>query len=64
MTLASSEPVAETATYDRKAQNDHGVTIIIPPAQPWLDVAKTVFAKFEAENILPKGLIAQVQAIK
>ena len=55
---------AERDVYDRKAQNDHGVTIIVPPLQPWLDVAKTVFAKFEAENILPKGLIAQVQAIK
>ena len=52
------------ATYDRKAQNDHGVTIIIPPKQPWLDVAKTVFARFEAENILPKGLVGEVQAIK
>ena len=35
---------AEAAEYDRKAQNDHGVTIIIPPMKPWLDVAKTVFA--------------------
>jgi TRAP-type transport system periplasmic protein len=55
---------AEVATYDGKAQNDHGVTIIIPPKKPWLDVAKTVFARFEAENILPKGLVAEVQAIK
>ena len=55
---------AERDTFDRKAQNDHGVTIIVPPAKPWLDVAKTVFDRFEAENILPKGLIAQVQAIK
>ena len=55
---------AEVATYDSKAQNDHGVTIIIPPMQPWLDVAKTVFARFESENILPKGLIGEVQAIK
>src|ERR1041384_2721659 len=31
---------AEVATYDAKAQNDHGATIIIPPKQPWLDVAK------------------------
>jgi TRAP-type transport system periplasmic protein len=56
--------VAERDTFDRKAQNDHGVTIIVPPAKPWLDVAKTVFDRFEADNILPKGLIAQVQAIK
>src|SRR5262245_21913665 len=55
---------AERDTFDRKAQNDHGVTIVIPPAKPWLDVAKTVFDKFEADNILPKGLIAQVQAIQ
>ena len=55
---------AEVATYDAKAQNDHGATIIIPPKQPWLDVAKTVFAKFEQDNILPKGLIGEVQAIK
>ena len=34
---------AERDEYDRKAQNDHGVTIIIPPMKPWLDVAKTVF---------------------
>ena len=55
---------AEAAEYDRKAQNDHGVTIIIPPMKPWLDVAKTVFERFENENILPKGLVGQVQAIK
>ena len=55
---------AERDEYDRKAQNDHGVTIIIPPMKPWLDVAKTVFARFESENILPKGLIGEVQAIK
>ena len=55
---------AERDEYDRKAQNDHGVTIITPPMKPWLDVAKTVFARFEAENILPKGLVGQVQAIK
>jgi TRAP-type C4-dicarboxylate transport system substrate-binding protein len=55
---------AERDESDRKAQNDHGVTIIIPPMKPWLDVAKTVFERFENENILPKGLIGQVQAIK
>lgn len=54
----------ERDEYDRKAQNDHGVTIINPPMKPWLDVAKTVFERFEAENILPKGIVAQVQAIK
>src|SRR4051812_33207315 len=54
----------ERDTFDRKAQDDHGVTIIIPPAKPWLDVAKTVFERFENENILPKGLVAQVQGIK
>jgi TRAP-type transport system periplasmic protein len=55
---------AEVATYDAKAQADHGVIIITPPKQPWLDVAKTVFTRFEQENILPKGLIGDVQAIK
>jgi hypothetical protein len=40
------------------------VTIITPPMKPWLDVAKTVFERFENENILPKGLVGQVQAIK
>ncbi len=55
---------AERDEYDRKAQNDHGVTIITPPMKPWLDIAKTVFERFENENILPKGLVGQVQAIK
>jgi TRAP-type C4-dicarboxylate transport system substrate-binding protein len=51
----------ERDEYDRKAQNDHGVTIITPPMKPWLDVAKTVFERFENENILPKGLVGQVR---
>lgn len=55
---------AEVATYDAKAKSDHGVTIINPDRKPWLDVAKTVFTRFEQENILPKGLLGKVEEIK
>jgi len=55
---------AEVATYDAKAKADHGVTVISPDRKPWLEVAKTVFSRFEQENILPKGLLAKVEEIK
>ena len=54
----------ERDTMEYKARLEHGVTIIQPPIKPWQDAAKALHAKFEADGVLPKGLIAQVQAIQ
>jgi len=54
----------ERDEIEEKARFDHGVAIITPAIRPWQDAAKALHAKFEAEGVLPKGLIAQVQAIK
>jgi len=54
----------ERDTMEYKARLEHGVVIIQPAVKPWQDAAKLLHAKFEAEGILPKGLIAQVQAIQ
>ncbi len=54
----------ERDTMEYKARLEHGVVIIQPAIKPWQDAAKALHAKFEAEGILPKGLIAQVQAIQ
>jgi TRAP-type transport system periplasmic protein len=54
---------AERDEFDMKAINEHGVTVIIPPIGPWIEKMKPVFTEFEAAKILPKGLIAQIQAI-
>lgn len=54
----------ERDTMEHKARLEHGVSIIQPPIKPWQDAAKALHAKFEADGVLPKGLIAQVQAIQ
>ncbi len=54
----------ERDTMEYKARVEHGVSLITPPVKPWQDAAKALHAKFEAEGVLPKGLIAQVQAIQ
>jgi len=54
----------ERDTMEHKARLEHGVVIIQPAIKPWQDAARSLHAKFEAENVLPKGLIAQVQAIQ
>lgn len=54
----------ERDTMEYKARVEHGVSLIQPPVKPWQDAAKALHAKFEAEGVLPKGLIAQVQAIQ
>jgi len=55
---------AERDEMELRARLEHGVSIIQPPVKPWLDAARTLHARFEAEGVLPRGLIAQVQAIK
>jgi TRAP-type transport system periplasmic protein len=54
---------AETRDDDWKAINQDGVTVIIPPIGPWIDKMKPVFTELEDAKVLPKGLIAQIQAI-
>ncbi len=48
----------------RLAQEELGLTIIIPPLKAWHEKAAGVHAKFEADGLLPKGIIATAKAIK
>jgi TRAP-type C4-dicarboxylate transport system substrate-binding protein len=55
---------AERDTMEYRARLEHGLSIIEPPVKPWQEAARALHVRFEAEGILPKGLIAQVQAIQ
>ncbi len=44
--------------------NDYGVTFLEVPLKPWHDKMAPVLVQFEKDGILPKGLVAQVKAIK
>ena len=44
--------------------NDYGVSFIEVPLEPWHDKMAPVLEQFEADGILPKGLVEQVKAIE
>ena len=54
----------QTMEKTRKAQEELGLNIIIPPLEPWHDHMAKVHAEFEEQGLLPKGLIAEVKAIE
>ena len=54
----------QTMEKTRKAQEELGLNIILPPLKPWHDHMAEVHAEFEAQGLLPKGLIAEVKAIE
>lgn len=56
--------VKDNDTKIRKAQEEHGVVVINPPLGPWHKQMQTIHAEFEQKGVLPKGLIAQIQAIQ
>lgn len=57
MGVASAESTA-------KAQQEFGVSIIIPPMQPWVEKMAPVHAEFEERGLVAAGLLARIQAIQ
>jgi TRAP-type C4-dicarboxylate transport system substrate-binding protein len=62
--IYSATSIKESVSKQLKAQNEYGVSVILPPLGPWQDHMAKVYPKFEASGDLPKGLIAKVKAIK
>jgi TRAP-type C4-dicarboxylate transport system substrate-binding protein len=54
----------EDLELTRKAQEEHGLTIILPPLKPWHDKMKPLYVEFEAAGLLPEGIVEQAQAIQ
>ncbi len=54
----------EDLELTRRAQEEHGLTIIIPPLGPWHEKMKPLFAEFESEGLLPAGIVEKAQAIQ
>jgi TRAP-type C4-dicarboxylate transport system substrate-binding protein len=46
------------------AQDDLGLTIILPPLGPWHEHAKAVHSSLEEKGLLPAGIIAKAKAIQ
>lgn len=53
-----------TETYQARVKNEHGVSIIYPPLGPWKAAVQPIQGKFEEEGIIPKGMLAEIAAIK
>jgi TRAP-type C4-dicarboxylate transport system substrate-binding protein len=54
----------EDIELTRRAQEEHGLTIIIPPLGPWHAKMKPLFAEFESSGLLPAGIVEKAQAIQ
>ncbi len=54
----------DDAGHVKKAKEEHGLTIINPPLEPWFKKAEAVHAKLEASGVLPKGVVAAAKSIK
>ena len=50
--------------HTRRAQEELGLTIIIPPLAPWHEKAMSVHALLEKKGLLPKGIVAAAKGIK
>jgi TRAP-type transport system periplasmic protein len=57
MAIANAESVA-------KAQTEFGVSIIVPPIEPWIEKMKPAHEDFEARGLVEAGLIGRIQAIQ
>jgi tripartite ATP-independent transporter DctP family solute receptor len=53
-----------TETYKAKVRDEHGVSLIYPPLNPWREAVRPIHVKLEEEGIIPKGLLTEIQAIK
>ena len=54
----------DDAGHVKKAKEEHGLTIINPPLDPWFKKAEAVHAKLEASGVLPKGVVEAAKSIK
>lgn len=54
----------DDAVHVGKAKEEHGLTIITPPLDPWFKKAEAVDAKLEASGVLPKGIVEAAKSIK
>ena len=57
MAVANAESVA-------KAQAEFGVSIIVPPIEPWIAKMKPAHEDFETRGLVEAGLIGRIQAIE
>ena len=62
--LYTSTSRKQTVEKTRRAQWELGLNIILPPLGPWHERMAETHAEFEAQGLLPKGLIAKVKAIE
>ena len=62
--IYTATSIKESVSKQVKAQNEYGVSVILPPLGPWQKHMAKVHAEFEANGDLPKGLIAKIQALK
>lgn len=46
------------------AQETYGVSIIIPPIQPWIEKMAPAHADFEERGLVEEGLVGRIQAIQ
>ncbi len=53
-----------TDTYKARVRDEHGVSMIYPPLKPWQDAVRPIHSKLEDEGIIPKGMLAEIQAIQ
>lgn len=53
-----------TETFKTRVRNEHGVTVLTPPLKPWQDAVRPIHAKLEEEGIIPKGMIAEINALR
>ena len=62
--IYTATSIKQSVSKQVKAQNEYGVSVILPPLGPWQKHMAKVHAEFEANGDLPKGLIAKIQALK
>jgi len=55
---------AELTQSTKDAKEKYGGSFLSVPLKPWHDKMAPILAGFEKDGILPKGLVAQVKAIK
>jgi TRAP-type transport system periplasmic protein len=48
----------------RRAKSEHGLTLIDPPIEPWLEKAEEMHGLLEQRGLLPAGLVARAQGIE
>ena len=57
MQVANAESVS-------KAQSVYGLSLIIPPIEPWIEKMKPAHTDFETRGLVEQGLVGRIQAIQ